>query len=145
MVLKVLHSISQQIWKTRQWPQDWKKSVFIPVLKKSSAKECSDTRQLRSLPMLVRLCSKSFKLGLSSTWIKNFQMCKLGLEKAEESENNLECIYLTFSWVSVNIPNIDYINRRHNCSFGNLINWVNKTRLNMGRAIIQTIGDWMER
>ena len=42
MVLEVLHSISQQIWKTRQWPQDWKKSVFIPVLKKSSAKECSD-------------------------------------------------------------------------------------------------------
>ena len=37
---KVLHSICQQIWKTQQWPQDWKKSVFIPILKKSNAKEC---------------------------------------------------------------------------------------------------------
>ena len=40
-VLKVLHSILQQIWKTQQWPQDWKRSVFIPVPKKSNAKECS--------------------------------------------------------------------------------------------------------
>ena len=40
--VKVLHSIWQQIWKTQQWPQDWKRSVFIPVPKKGSAKECSD-------------------------------------------------------------------------------------------------------
>ena len=39
---RVLHSISQQIWKTQQWPQDWKRSVFIPIPKKSSAKECSN-------------------------------------------------------------------------------------------------------
>ena len=39
--MKVLHSICQQIWKTQQWPQDWKRSVFIPITKKSSAKECS--------------------------------------------------------------------------------------------------------
>ena len=39
--VKVLHSIFQQIWKTQQWPQDWKMSVFIPVPKKSNAKECS--------------------------------------------------------------------------------------------------------
>ena len=38
--VKVLHSTYQQIWKTQQWPQDWKRSVFIPVPKKSSAKEC---------------------------------------------------------------------------------------------------------
>ena len=38
--VKVLHSICQQIWKTQQWPQDWKKSVFIPILKKGNAKEC---------------------------------------------------------------------------------------------------------
>ena len=37
---KVLHSICQQLWKTQQWPQDWKKSVFIPILKKGNAKEC---------------------------------------------------------------------------------------------------------
>ena len=39
--VKVLHSIGQQIWKTQQWPQDWKRSVFIPAPKKGSAKECS--------------------------------------------------------------------------------------------------------
>ena len=40
--VKVLHSICQQIWKTHQWPQDWKRSVFIPVPKKGNAKECSN-------------------------------------------------------------------------------------------------------
>ena len=40
--MKVLHSICQQIWKTQQWPQDWKRSVFIPVPKKSNAKKCSN-------------------------------------------------------------------------------------------------------
>ena len=40
--IKVLHSISQQIWKTQQWPQDWKRSVFIPIPKKDNAKECSN-------------------------------------------------------------------------------------------------------
>ena len=39
---KVLNSICQQIWKTQQWPQDWKKSVFIPIPKKGNAKECSN-------------------------------------------------------------------------------------------------------
>ena len=42
--VKVLHSICQQIWKTQQWPQDWKRSVFIPIPKKSNAKECSNYR-----------------------------------------------------------------------------------------------------
>ena len=40
--MKVLHSTCQQIWKTRQWPQDWKRSVFIPIPKKGNAKECSN-------------------------------------------------------------------------------------------------------
>ena len=40
--VKVLHSICQQIWKTQQWPQDWKKLVFIPIPKKGNAKECSN-------------------------------------------------------------------------------------------------------
>ena len=39
--VKVLHTIGQQIWKTQQWPQDWKGSVFIPIPKKGNAKECS--------------------------------------------------------------------------------------------------------
>ena len=40
--MKVLHSICQQIWKTQQWPQDWKRLVFIPIPKKGNAKECSN-------------------------------------------------------------------------------------------------------
>ena len=43
---KVLHSICQQIWKTQQWPQDWKRSVFIPIFKKGKAKECSNYRTI---------------------------------------------------------------------------------------------------
>ena len=42
--VKVLHSICQQIWKTQQWPQDWKSSVFIPIAKKGNAKECLNYR-----------------------------------------------------------------------------------------------------
>ena len=40
--VKVLHSIYKQIWKTQQWPEDWKSSVFIPISKKGNAKECSN-------------------------------------------------------------------------------------------------------
>ena len=52
--VKVLHSICQQIWKTQQWPQDWKRSVFIPVPKKGSAKECSNYRTKHSSHMLAK-------------------------------------------------------------------------------------------
>ena len=44
--VKVLHSICQQIWKTQQWPRDWKRSVFIPIPKKGNAKECSNYRTI---------------------------------------------------------------------------------------------------
>ena len=64
--VKVLHSIYQQIWETQQWPQDWKRSVFIPIPKKGNAKECSNYCIIASFHMLARLCSKSFKLGFSS-------------------------------------------------------------------------------
>ena len=45
-VVKVFHSICQQIWKTQQWPQKWKRSVFIPIPKKGNAKECSNYRTI---------------------------------------------------------------------------------------------------
>ena len=48
--VKVLHSICQQIWKTQQWPQDWKRSVFIPILKKDNVKECSNYRKMVLIP-----------------------------------------------------------------------------------------------
>ena len=53
--VKVLHSICQQIWKTQQWPQDWKRSVFIPIPKKGNAKKNAETTaQLQSSHMLVK-------------------------------------------------------------------------------------------
>ena len=52
--VKVLHSICQQIWKTQQWPQDWKRSVFIPIPKKAMPKNAQTTTQLHSSHMLVK-------------------------------------------------------------------------------------------
>ena len=52
--VKVLHSICQQIWKTQQWPQDLKRSVFIPISKKGNAKECSNYCTLHSSHTIVK-------------------------------------------------------------------------------------------
>ena len=52
--VKVLHSIYQQIWKAKQWPQDWKKSVFIPITKKGNANVCSNYCILHSFHMLAK-------------------------------------------------------------------------------------------
>ena len=52
--VKVLHSICQQIWKTQQWPLDWKKSVFIPIPKKGNARECLNYRTImKRCPLLL--------------------------------------------------------------------------------------------
>ena len=64
--VKMLHSLCKQIWKTQQWPQDWKRSVFIPIPKKAMPKNVQITVQLLSFHMPARLCSKSFKLGFNS-------------------------------------------------------------------------------
>ena len=52
--VKVLHSICQQILKIQQWPQNWKRSIFIPIPKKGNAKECTTTTHLHSSHMLVK-------------------------------------------------------------------------------------------
>ena len=75
--VKVLHSICQQIWKTQQWPQDWKRSVFIPVPKKGNIKECSNYCTIAlishtSKVMLKILQAKFFKvlrISRCSIWI----------------------------------------------------------------------------
>ena len=53
--VKVLHSICQQVWKSQQWPQDWKRSAFIPISKKGNAEECSNTIALISHASKVML------------------------------------------------------------------------------------------
>ena len=52
--VKVVYSICQQIWKTQQWPEDWKRSDFIPVRKKDNVKECYISTQLHSSHMLAK-------------------------------------------------------------------------------------------
>ena len=85
--VEVLNSICQQIWKTQQWPQEWKRSVFIPTPKKGNAKECSNYHTI----VLISHASKVMlsKPGFNSMWTVNFQMFKLDLEKAEEPETKL--------------------------------------------------------
>ena len=61
--LKVLHLICQKIWKIQQWPQDWKRSIFIPIPKKDNAKECSN---YHSSHTLAKKCSKFSKPGSST-------------------------------------------------------------------------------
>ena len=65
--VKVLHSIYQQIWKTQQWPQDWKRSVIIPIPKKGNANNAQTTAQLYSSHMLAKECLKFSKPGFSNT------------------------------------------------------------------------------
>ena len=71
--VKMLHSISKQIWKTQQWPQDWKSSVFIPILKKGNAKECSnyDTIALISHASKVMLKFEASTVGESRTFLRS--------------------------------------------------------------------------
>ena len=64
-IVKVLHSICQQIWKTQQWPQDWKMSVFIPIPKKGNAKECSDYHTIALIShagkVMLKICQARFQ------------------------------------------------------------------------------------
>ena len=65
--VKVLHSICQQIWKTQRWPQDWKRSVFIPIPKKCTAEDCSDSRTIALKSHTSKAVLKLSKPGSSST------------------------------------------------------------------------------
>ena len=62
--VKVLHSICQQIWKTQQWPLDWKRSVFIPIPKKTNAKECPNYRTIALISHASKEMLKILQAGL---------------------------------------------------------------------------------
>jgi len=82
----VLHSICQQIWKTQQWPRDWKSSVFIPIPKKGNAKECSNYCTIELISHTSEVMLKILQARLQQ-YVN--QMFKLVLEKAEEPEIKL--------------------------------------------------------
>ena len=87
--VKVLYSICQQIWKTQQWPQDWKRSVFIPNPKKDNVKEYSNYHTVALIWHTSKVMLKILQSGFSNMWTVNFQMFRLLLEKAEEPEIKL--------------------------------------------------------
>ena len=87
--VKVLHSICQQIWKTQQWPQDWKKSVFIPIPKKDNAKECSNYHTIA----LISHASKVM-LKILQTRLQQYMNCELpdvqaGFRKGRETRDQI--------------------------------------------------------
>ena len=88
--VKVLHSICQQIWETQQWPQDWKRLVFISIPKKGDAKECSPHCTIALISHASKVMLKILQARLQQfVNHKLFQMFKLDLEKAEEPEIKL--------------------------------------------------------
>ena len=87
--VKVLHLICQQIWKTQQWPQAWKRSLFIPALKKGNAKECSNDHTIALISHASKVMLKILQARLQQYVNRELQMFKLDLEKAEEPEIKL--------------------------------------------------------
>ena len=87
--VKVLDSICQQVWKTQQWPQNWKRSVFIPIPKKGNAKECSNYRKIALISHTSKVMLKIFQARVQQYMNHEFQTFKLVLEKAEEPEIKL--------------------------------------------------------
>ena len=87
--VKVPHSICQQFRKTQQWPEDWKRSVFIPIQKKGHAKECSNYHTVALISHASKVMLKILQAKLQQYVNVNFQMFKLVLEKAEEPEIKL--------------------------------------------------------
>ena len=77
--VKVLQSLCQQISKTQQWPQDWKRSIFIPIPKKDNAKECSNYHIIALISHTSKVMLKILQSGFSNMWTVNFQMFKLVL------------------------------------------------------------------
>ena len=84
--VKVLHSICQQIWTTQQWPQDWKRSVFIPIPKKGIAKECSNYHNIALISHTIKVMLNILQARLQQYVNWELSTFNLYLEKAEEPE-----------------------------------------------------------
>ena len=87
--VEVLHSICWYIWKTQQWPQDWKRSVFIPIPKKGNPKERSNYLTIALISHASKVMFKILQARLQQYVNREFQMFKLVLEKAKEQEIKL--------------------------------------------------------
>jgi len=85
----VLYSICQQIWKTQQWPQDWKKSVFIPIPKKGNAKECSNYCTIVLISHTSKVMLKSLHSRLWQYVNREIPDIQAGFRKGRESRNQI--------------------------------------------------------
>ena len=88
-ILKVLHSICQQIWKTQQWPQDWKRSVFIPIPKTGNAKECSNCHIIALISHTSTVMLKILQARLQQYMNPELPDVQAGFRKVEEPEIKL--------------------------------------------------------
>ena len=92
----MLHSICLKIWKTQQWPQNWKRSLFIPIPKKGSAKECSNYCTIALISHASKVMLKFLQARLQQYVNREFPDVQAALEKAEEPEIKLPTF--TGSW-----------------------------------------------
>ena len=87
--VKVLHSICQQIWKTQQWPQDWKRSVFIPIPKKGNVKECTDCRTIVLISHTSKVMLKILQARLQQDVICELSDVQDGFRKGRETRDQI--------------------------------------------------------
>ena len=93
--VKVLHSICQQIWKTPQWPQDWKRSVFIPIPKKGNAKECSSYHTIALISHVSKVMLKFLQARLQQYMNRELPDVQAGFRKGRGTRDqiaNIHCI-----------------------------------------------------
>ena len=88
--VKVLHSICQQIWKTQQWPQDWKRSVFIPIPKKGNAKECSNYHTIALISHTSKVMLKILQARLQQYMNCELPDVQAGLERQRNHRSNCQ-------------------------------------------------------
>ena len=92
--MKVLHSICQQIWKTQRWPQDWKRSILIPVPKKGSTKECSNHQATVLISHASKVMFKILQVGLQHYLIREFPNVQAGFRKGRGARDKITNIHL---------------------------------------------------
>ena len=87
--VKVLHSICQQIWETQQWPQDWKRSVFIPIPKKGNAKECSHCPTIALISHASKVMLKILQARLQQYMNRELPDVQAGFKKGRDIRDQI--------------------------------------------------------
>ena len=91
--VKVLHSIGQKIWKTQQWPQDWKRSVFIPIPKKGNAKECSNYHTIALISHASKVMLKILQARLQQYVNRELPDVQSGFRKGRGTRDQIAHIH----------------------------------------------------